>query len=106
MFGRRYQHPFAWMGPFSWLGGVAVIAAAIALDGFILRCLWNWHASPVFGLRTLNIYQGMGLALLVLMWKSSKQDENPYEDFWKKLGASIEIEVMCLVVGFVLHLLT
>jgi hypothetical protein len=87
------------------MGWLALIVACLALDGFIFKCLWNWHVSPMFNLRTLNIYQGAGLTLLVVMFKSaSKEDQD--DDFLQVLWRTCGNEVLCFAAGLALHLLT
>lgn len=100
MFGRyRSSSPFAWMG---W---VAVVVGCLALDGFIFKCLWNWNVARVFSLRTINIYEGVGLVLVVMMFKSTPEadlDDGFLQVFWRICGN----EIVCFAAALLLHLVT
>ena len=43
----------------------AVIGAvAVTVFGFIVMSLWNWLAPAVFGLRTITLWQALGILIL------------------------------------------
>ena len=43
-------------------GLIAVVAAAVL--GFVVMSLWNWLAPAVFGLRTITLWQALGILIL------------------------------------------
>jgi hypothetical protein len=49
-----------------WLAPLAIVAltAFIALGGEIVHQLWNWLLPPLFGLRQITFWQGLGILVL------------------------------------------
>ena len=42
----------------------AIGAVAVTVFGFIVMSLWNWLAPAVFGLRTITLWQALGILIL------------------------------------------
>ena len=43
---------------------VAIATVGAAVFGFVVMNLWNWLAPPVFGARTINFWQALGILIL------------------------------------------
>lgn len=96
MFG-SYRRPSAW----DRLLGLLIMTASLLFDGFVFRCLWNWHVARVFHIRTLNIYEGAGFVLLVTMFKVLPKEDD--EDTLKTLWRGAVPTVVCFIAGLILY---
>jgi hypothetical protein len=43
---------------------IVAFAAFIVLGGLVVQYLWNWLLPPIFGLREITFWQGLGLLAL------------------------------------------
>jgi hypothetical protein len=69
------------------MGWLALIAGGLALDGFVLRCLWNWHVATNLHAPTLNIFQAMGLVTVSVYFKTlPDEDQELVTTIYKALG--------------------
>ena len=44
--------------------GIFVVVVLSLIDGVFVMLLWNWLMPVIFGLVTINFWQGVGLSLL------------------------------------------
>lgn len=100
MFGlyrRRYDPGF--------VGILLLLTVSLLFDGFVFRCLWNWHAARIFHVRTLNIFEASALVLLVTMFKSPSSkdaEEEPLKSWFK----AVWVSSVCFVFGLILYWFT
>lgn len=47
--------------------GLVLAAGLFALYGWIVMLLWNWLMPELFGLKTMNFWQALGLPLLLML---------------------------------------
>ena len=58
-----------------------VVFPLLCLDGFVLRCLWRWFVSDVFGVQELKLAQAIGIRILIgflfpgLLYSASREDK-------------------------------
>lgn len=58
------------------LAAIFVVAVTVLLTSLPVMILWNWLMPKIFGLITINLWESMGLILLVsLLFKSSNNDK-------------------------------
>jgi hypothetical protein len=75
---------------------------SITLNGFVLVQLWTWFVSDFFGIRTITIPEGLGLALVLgyLTHQYQKDDR----EFVERVIYSIVYAISALAFGFIYHM--
>jgi len=64
---------------------VAVIAAmAATVFGFLVMSLWNWLAPAVFGARTINFWQALGILVLSKILFGGFRGRPGYGGHWRR----------------------
>lgn len=47
--------------------GLGLVVGLVALYGWLVQSLWNWLMPSIFGLKTLDFWQALGLPLLIML---------------------------------------
>ena len=81
--------------------GLLLTPFAAVWDGWILRLLWHWFVSPVFGIRDLRIPEAIGITIITHYLASSprKSDKGLMVAMLDAILGSLFI----LVVGWIVH---
>ena len=84
-----------WIKRNKWIFAVAPLAlvAFIWLGGEVVMHLWNWLLPEIFGVRTINLWQALGLLVLSRIlfggWRCGGNDhsksQRPSDEKWKKM---------------------
>ena len=51
---------------------LGLMALQFVVNGFVITVLWDWYATPIFGLPSLTIPEAIGLGMIALLFSRSK----------------------------------
>lgn len=63
-----------------------LIYPALLLRGFVAHLVWGWFMVPL-GVRSLSVYEAVGVFFVIAMFKEWPKDDKSAEDPWVELGA-------------------
>src|SRR5271154_6449959 len=64
---------------------IGVIAlTAVVVFGFVVMSLWNWLAPAVFGARTINFWQALGILVLSKILFGGFRGRPGYGGHWRR----------------------
>lgn len=83
-----------------------LLAAAIALKGWVLTYLWTWFAVPIFHVQPLNYLQAAGLAILAtfLIGVTAPKPDTSREGVVHSFSQTFIGPLVVLLVGYLVHL--
>lgn len=83
------------------IGAIALIAALLAWQGYVLTILWGWFITPAFGLTVPSVPLAIGVALVCSMLTKQHVPSNKDEPGWYALGRGIASPTLALFIGWV-----
>ncbi len=84
----------------TWLVRLGVVLFAF-LDAVIIRDLWRWFASPVFGIRPISVLEAFGLNLLGTAFMMRPEDDSLTSDGARPLGSLTAKMLLVWGLGFI-----
>lgn len=78
---------------------VAIMAANIALDAFVLVKLWAWFVAPTFGIPLLSMKVAAGISTIAALLTHQSM---PQRETKKILAYHIIVPLMALLTGFII----
>lgn len=86
---------------------LGVLAAAIAVNGFVLSVMWGWFVVPVFHVPELGLWQVVGLAMVLQLFAGQTSvAREKTEDAGKAFMNVFLLPFLILGLGWLVHLLT
>ena len=87
----------------AFLLGVAWVIA-ILVEGFVLKTLWGWFVTRVFGIEPISIAAAIGLALIVGFFQPRQARKFDKEELARRLARGVGYAIITLAVGWVVQL--
>ncbi len=85
---------------FGLVGVFTFLPAVFLLDGAVLRLLWRWFVSPVFGWRAISLAQAVGISLVVGFLTHQHIPRSEQEGY-KALAMQFSAPLFALAVGWI-----
>ena len=87
--------------------GLIVYIGQIAFNGFVVMKLWQWLIIPTFDLPELNLWQAIGLSLMLLILSRSKTllKEEYEQSVWVRLRFNLTENAILLGLGWIISFL-
>lgn len=83
-------------------GTLIVITATSLWQGFVLKLLWGWFVSPIFGLPKLAFMSAAGL-LLLTSFLTAHHIPRTNEQTIEALNSHFSMPALVLCVGWIFH---
>lgn len=88
--------------------GIVLFGALAVWSGFVTTKLWNWIISRSFSVSSINIFQAIGLNLVIsyftVNYNSFKNDDDGWEEIVKKIAMAFAYPAVALLFGYVYQL--
>lgn len=93
---------------FAFVSFVILAALCLLFDGWVTTLLWKWFVSPVFGIRTISLYEAVGLGIFIMLAfhqynDVSFKDKSPKELISTLFSMLFGRQILTLIAGSIVY---